>query len=145
METRKGTSTSQTTAAEYYKNIHVNDKSPSFADRFKDIDDAANFQHYQKLLLTADTKNFVLDFGDDDAWCAVNLDQDEFGALANETVRLLFLVCGLITDGHACIETKNLWDEMDVSFGLRCQFYYVMETIILTVKAIYGHPRRKKS
>jgi hypothetical protein len=100
METRQGASASQA-AAEYYKSIHVNDKSPSFADRFKDIDDAANFEHYQKLLMNADTKNFVLDFGDDDAWCAVNLDQDEFGALSEETVRLLlfvFVFMWLVTD-----------------------------------------------
>jgi hypothetical protein len=98
MESRQGVSASQA-AAEYYKSIHVNDKSPSFADRFKDIDDAANFEHYQKLLVNADTKNFVLDFGDDDAWCAVNLDQDEFGALSGETVRLFFFFfLGLVTD-----------------------------------------------
>lgn len=95
MESRQGPSASSQTAAEYYKSIHVNEKSPSFADRFKDIDDAANFEHYQKLLVSTDTQNFVLDFGDDDAWCAVNLDRTEFDALTNETVRLdIYLVIG---------------------------------------------------
>lgn len=47
-----------------------------------------------RLLGDAKTTNFVLDFGDDCAWCAVNLDSGEFGRLLGRGVCLfLFFFC----------------------------------------------------
>ena len=36
--------------------------------KFRSIDEASNFEYYMYLLQDADTTNFVLDFGDEDAW-----------------------------------------------------------------------------
>ncbi|OKL60249.1 hypothetical protein UA08_04581 [Talaromyces atroroseus] len=69
--------TSQT-AAEYYKSF----SSPiSISEQFKDIDDAHDFLRFQQMLVDKTTRNFVLDFGDEDAWCGFNLTQDDFVAL----------------------------------------------------------------
>lgn len=57
------------------------------AQKFNDIDNADHFEKYQRQLLSLDTNNFVLDFGNNDAWCAMNLDQDDLSALMRTTVR----------------------------------------------------------
>ncbi|KAH8697412.1 hypothetical protein BGW36DRAFT_167682 [Talaromyces proteolyticus] len=82
METTRQAPTTVQTAAGYYKSISVNDSN--LAERFSDIDDAASFQEKQKLLVNPATRNFVLDFGNEDAWCAGDLDENEFTALINE-------------------------------------------------------------
>lgn len=63
---------------EYYRSFT---ESPNLQDKFNDIDDEAHFQTYLRLLQKYDTKNFVLDFGNDDAWCAINLEEDDFTPL----------------------------------------------------------------
>ena len=98
------------TAADYYKSLS---SEPTFAGIFSDIDDAHNFRQCQQKLLTSTTRNFVLDFGDQDAWCGFDLEKDEFVSLMKDPVRPR-RKCGRhrLTSK---LETKVFWDEMDVS------------------------------
>jgi len=84
---------------EYYSSF---DKQPHICDKFCDIDDEANFQTYLHLLEGAHTRNFVLDFGNEDAWCAVNLERDDIASLlrspvsvdwSRQRLRLVRIVC----------------------------------------------------
>ncbi|KEY82784.1 hypothetical protein BA78_4925 [Aspergillus fumigatus] len=69
-----------------------NDQSPyeyyaSFTDRpslqniFRDIDEESCFNAYNSRLRDSQTQNFVLDFGNEDAWCAMNLSHEDFSLL----------------------------------------------------------------
>ncbi|KAJ5082526.1 hypothetical protein N7532_011569 [Penicillium argentinense] len=53
----------------------------SLKDRFHDIDNKANFAQSMKLLESPTTHNFVLDFGNEDAFCATNVETDEIKLL----------------------------------------------------------------
>ncbi|RAO65574.1 uncharacterized protein BHQ10_001586 [Talaromyces amestolkiae] len=69
------------TAADFYKSLS---SEPAFAEIFTNIDDAHNFRQCQQKLLTSTTRNFVLDFGDQDAWCGFDLEKDEFMSLMKD-------------------------------------------------------------
>lgn len=56
-------------------------------DKFHDIDDKIHFKPYMKRLSDPLTTNFVLDFGNEDAFCATDLDTDEFKLLLSKQVR----------------------------------------------------------
>jgi hypothetical protein len=73
------------TAQEYYSSFS---RHPRIKERFHDIDDPAHFREHLALLRDVQTQNFVLDFGNEDAWCAVNLEQQDVTAL------LTYDVCG---------------------------------------------------
>ncbi|KAL4816380.1 hypothetical protein BDW67DRAFT_162205 [Aspergillus spinulosporus] len=66
------------TAQEYYSSFP---NHPKIKERFHDIDDPAHFREHLALLRNVQTQNFVLDFGNEDAWCAVNLEQQDVTAL----------------------------------------------------------------
>ncbi|KAL1983870.1 hypothetical protein VTN96DRAFT_9794 [Rasamsonia emersonii] len=68
-----------TTASEYYAGFQST--RPGLSQKFKNIDEEVHFREYQRLLLDRRTYNFVLDFGNEDAWCGVNLDEDDLVAL----------------------------------------------------------------
>lgn len=70
-------------AADYYKSLSA---GPSLAEKFSDIDDAHNFRQCQQKLLNSTTRNFVLDFGDQDAWCGFDLKKEEFVSLMRDQV-----------------------------------------------------------
>ncbi|KAL3467926.1 ADP-ribosylation factor [Aspergillus heterothallicus] len=50
-------------------------------DKFHDIDDELPFRQCMEQIRSIETQNFVLDFGNDDAWCAFNLDRSEISEL----------------------------------------------------------------
>lgn len=77
------TSSSGHTPQDYYSSFT---QKPSIQDKFRDIDDASNLKHYRALLQDPQARNFVLDFGNEDAWCAVNLDQEEIALLLRKPV-----------------------------------------------------------
>lgn len=54
--------------------------------RFHDIDEEIHFQTYLRLLQNVETQNFVLDFGSDDAWCALNLEEKDIALLLHRPV-----------------------------------------------------------
>ncbi|KAL4899561.1 hypothetical protein BDW74DRAFT_163400 [Aspergillus multicolor] len=66
------------TAEEYYSSFPSH---PNINKRFNDIDDPSCFREYLASLRDVQTQNFVLDFGNEDAWCAVNLEQQDVTAL----------------------------------------------------------------
>ncbi|EYE95407.1 uncharacterized protein EURHEDRAFT_412225 [Aspergillus ruber CBS 135680] len=80
---------------EYYSSF---ENQPHLCDKFRDIDDEANFRTYLHLLEDAHTHNFVLDFGNEDAWCAVDLERDDIASL-------------LCSPRPRCIGTRwiNIW------------------------------------
>ncbi|GKZ18244.1 hypothetical protein AbraIFM66951_000417 [Aspergillus brasiliensis] len=71
-------STTFQTPQEYYASFK---SRPNLQNAFCDIDNESNLKAYLKLLKDSQTRNFVLDFGNDDAWCAVNLDQGDVAAM----------------------------------------------------------------
>lgn len=79
------------TPVEYYGSFT---DSPDLLDKFNDIDDEVHFHDYLRLLQKYDTKNFVLDFGNDDAWCALNLEESDFTSLLGKYVCTLLYNCG---------------------------------------------------
>lgn len=58
----------------------------SFKDRFKDIDEEAHFVNSMRQLGDPHTHNFVLDFGNEDAFCATDLETDEMKLLLKKPV-----------------------------------------------------------
>jgi len=70
---------------EYYSSF---EKQPHLCDKFRDIDDEASFLTYLHLLEDAHTRNFVLDFGNEDAWCAVNLEREDIASLLRSPVSI---------------------------------------------------------
>lgn len=80
-------SLSSDTPPKYYSSFKAR---PHLQDAFRNIDEANNLKTYLALLKDAQTRNFVLDFGNDDAWCAVNLDQEDLALLLREPVRLKY-------------------------------------------------------
>lgn len=73
---------------EYYAALSGDRTSPehSLKDKFHDIDDKTHFTHYMDRLQNPLTENFVLDFGNEDAWCATNLKKDELKLLLSRPV-----------------------------------------------------------
>ncbi|KAE8145999.1 ADP-ribosylation factor [Aspergillus avenaceus] len=66
------------TPHEYYSSFT---RDLNIRNNFHDIDNEVQFRTYLGHLQDAQTRNFVLDFGNDDAWCAVNLGQDDIASL----------------------------------------------------------------
>lgn len=79
---------------EYYARLGGDrtSREGSLKDRFHDIDDKAHFVDYMSLLQNPLTENFVLDFGNEDAWCATNLNEDELKLLLRGPVCRCLLV-----------------------------------------------------
>ena len=65
----------------------------SLGTRFKDIDNKTHFENYMQLLKDPQTHNFVLDFGNEDAYCAANITTDEFKLLLSNPVCERFPAC----------------------------------------------------
>lgn len=106
-----------TTPLEYYQSFT---ESPRLKDRFQNIDEDIYFQ-YLTLLQNVGTVNFALDFGNDDAWCALNLGEGDIALLLGRAV-CLFNYISVVGFEVYCLlltlilpETEILWDEMDVS------------------------------
>ncbi|KAF4252946.1 hypothetical protein CNMCM8714_006934 [Aspergillus fumigatus] len=104
-----------------------NDQSPyeyyaSFTDRpslqniFRDIDEESCFNAYNSRLRDSQTQNFVLDFGNEDAWCAMNLSHEDFSLLLRKPVLIL------TTSGRSNIwapeEQKNVIKEITSYYGV---------------------------
>lgn len=72
------------TPKEYYSRFKSNS---NLQEKFHDIDDEAQFRAYLSYLQDARTRNFMLDFGNDDAWCAVDLEEEDIATLLRSAVR----------------------------------------------------------
>lgn len=73
---------------EYYASLGGDRTSlaGSLKDKFHDIDQKTHYTEYEKRLKHPLTENFVLDFGNEDAWCATNLRKDELTLLLSRSV-----------------------------------------------------------
>ncbi|KAJ5204496.1 uncharacterized protein N7498_005375 [Penicillium cinerascens] len=70
---------------DYYASLDGDrDSGRLLKDKFHDIDDKTHFKPYMKRLSDPLTTNFVLDFGNEDAFCATDLDKDEFKLLLSK-------------------------------------------------------------
>ncbi|KAJ5730691.1 uncharacterized protein N7483_005199 [Penicillium malachiteum] len=56
----------------------------SLQHHFQDIDDLTHFKTYMRQLEQPETRNFVLDFGNEDAYCAINLETEDLRALLSQ-------------------------------------------------------------
>lgn len=70
---------------DYYSSLR-SDRG-SLEDRFNDIDNRTHFDDYLHRLQHPHTRNFVLDFGNEDAWCATDLDTEDVKLLLGKPVR----------------------------------------------------------
>ncbi|KAF2761742.1 hypothetical protein EJ05DRAFT_507375 [Pseudovirgaria hyperparasitica] len=58
---------------DYYQDI----ENLRIRQRFKDFDDPKNYERFDLDVRNPDTKNLVVDFGDDEAYCASNLNSND--------------------------------------------------------------------
>lgn len=68
----------------YYEGFQ-SDKG-SLRDQFKDIDQSEHFRTYMHRLEKPETLNFVLDFGNEDAYCALDLGTNDLKTLLSQPV-----------------------------------------------------------
>ena len=61
-------------------------ENPDLGDKFHDIDDADSFTACRARLMHEGTRNFVVDFGNDEARCAIDLEDADFSALMDPPV-----------------------------------------------------------
>jgi hypothetical protein len=76
-----------TAPLDYYSSL---DGGGPLVDKFKDIDDKIQFITAMRRLEDPLTGNFVLDFGNEDAWCASDLNTEEFKLLLGKPVCFWF-------------------------------------------------------
>ena len=74
----------------YYDSIFNDSDCERRRRKFRSIDELSNFEYYMKLLQDVNTTNFVLDFGDEEAWCALDLEDGEFARLLEKPVSFFF-------------------------------------------------------
>lgn len=67
----------------YYRKL--NDSS---LNAFQNFDDLSNFKSLDNKVRLTRTRNFIIDFGDDEAWCAFDLDAEPVNKLLKAPVRL---------------------------------------------------------
>lgn len=62
---------------DYYQNL-----DPwSIGDTIRDFDDPGNFDELNRLVSNPHSRNFIVDFSDDEAWCGFDLDGSSYSAL----------------------------------------------------------------
>ncbi|KAJ5677028.1 uncharacterized protein N7477_002661 [Penicillium maclennaniae] len=108
---------------DYYASLNGDRGSAwSLKDKFHDIDDKIHFKPYMKRLSDPLTKNFVLDFGNEDAFCATDLDRDEFQLLLRKPVRGTPVY--YLRELTSTPASEMFWHQMDVrrqSAGQACR------------------------
>ncbi|KAJ5707680.1 hypothetical protein N7488_007481 [Penicillium malachiteum] len=67
---------------DYYSGFKT--ENGSLQHHFQDIDDLTHFKTYMRQLEQPETRNFVLDFGNEDAYCAINLETEDLRALLSQ-------------------------------------------------------------
>lgn len=69
---------------EYYSSLSGD--RPSLEEKFHDIDNKTHFYNAMRRLEDPRTRNFVLDFGNEDAWYGANLDTEDIKLLLSRPV-----------------------------------------------------------
>lgn len=79
---------SKTPLPEYYYNLPASD---SLLPKLRNLDDCSDFTECKLRLGNEDTENFVVDFDDNGAWCAFDVEKDELSSLLDKDVcRVMF-------------------------------------------------------
>lgn len=60
------------------------------ADKLLNLDNGTDFGKCRQMLMNEATRNFVVDFGNEEALGAFNLDEHDFSTLFDNYVRLFF-------------------------------------------------------
>ncbi len=58
----------------------------NFTQHIKNFDIVQNFDNLEKLAKNASSRNFIIDFGHDEAWCGFDLKQDAWVELLKAPV-----------------------------------------------------------
>ena len=61
-------------------------KTSDLSDKFQDIDHSDSFTECRARLIHEGTRNFVVDFNNDEARCAIDLEDADFSALMDVSV-----------------------------------------------------------
>lgn len=75
----------------YYASL---DDEGSLVERFKNVDDKTQFYAAMRRLGDPLTQNFVLDFGNEEAWCASDLGTKELKVLLSKPVSHFYIQLG---------------------------------------------------
>ena len=67
----------------YYQNLN----SPEIRDSIKNLDDKFNYEQFCSSVIDGRSKNFVVDYGDNKAYCAFNLSAQCIKDLVTSEVR----------------------------------------------------------
>ncbi|KAJ5917722.1 hypothetical protein N7454_010097 [Penicillium verhagenii] len=118
----------------------------SLQHKFNDIDEKFHFEAYMLRLKKPNTQNFVLDFGNEDAYCATDLVTEDFKALLNPN-----------QPRSKCFGTRwiHLWapeEQTDAIKGIM-SFYGVSERLqglmctapVIRPSAGNGEPKKRRS
>lgn len=62
---------------EYYQNLTPS----SIGDTIRDFDHPGNYDELNRLVTSPHSRNFIVDFSDDEAWCGFDLDAQSYSAL----------------------------------------------------------------
>ena len=102
-----------TTEADFVPPYHTLMEDLGSRVQFRNFDDKDIFNEYATYVESADSKNFVIDFGVKDARAAFNVGQREMDALLRSQVGSHRLGGGYLTNRIS--ETSDVADTMDVS------------------------------
>jgi hypothetical protein len=98
----------------YYSQV-LRDQNAS--NKFQNLDDPAAFAAFYQNLERPQTRNFVLDFGGESCWAALDVDSEDLLAVLKRPVRLQYIYVSL-PRGSANVnsETSGTVNSMDVGF-----------------------------
>jgi hypothetical protein len=79
----------------YYTSLYNDD----ITEGFRNFDDPAHLEYFNSAVLSARSKNFCIDFGDNEAWCAFDLNAPAISKLVKSPV-----------SGHSVYKPNPLFD-----------------------------------
>ncbi|KAJ5733840.1 hypothetical protein N7493_002626 [Penicillium malachiteum] len=102
----------------------------SLQHHFQDVDDLTHFKTYMRQLEQPETRNFVLDFGNEDAYCAINLETEDLRALLSQPAAYNSDLIVLEPGGYI-ITKSHLWapEEQTESIKAMTSLYSVSERL----------------
>lgn len=68
----------------YYQNLNLE----GIEEHIRNFDDPRNLEFFSNAVSNARSRNFVIDFGDREAWCGFDLDVPEFRSLLRSPVAI---------------------------------------------------------
>ena len=87
MDQTLGVAAATATAAEAKQPQYYRARGSDIADAFRNFDDKINFDCFEQWAQESNRDNFIVDYGDDQAWCAFDLDAEQLEKLVKAPVR----------------------------------------------------------